>query len=317
MHNRSAGLTVLPHLDNLLRHLLISKVPSLTSEDQVRFQPPDQDWRNVVSNLSPRVALNVYLVDLRENRKLRSNERLRTVDRGVATDTPAPGRVDCHYLITAWSPATVTAAVEPSLDEHALLYEVTAALMSHMPLVPRAAYFPDPLPAGFPSLIADAELPSALLPVEGFPKYAEFWGTMGNVHPWKPAIYLQVTLPVALPTEIAGPLVTTRITEYRQSGRPETAELWIQIGGTVFDASVDPPRAVPRAWVRLETETGNLAVEGATLQTSETNELGRFTFGGLTPGRYRLRTRARDLGERVRLDVVVPSPTGEYDVRFP
>jgi hypothetical protein len=302
---------MIAHVDNLLRHLFIDQVTNITSEDQVRFQPPDQEWRTVVSNLGVRNALNVYLFEMRENRKLRTNERSREIQNGIATDTPAPRRVDCHYLITAWSPATVTPAVEPTLDEHRLLYEVTAVLMNHESLVPRQVFAPDPLPAGFPELIADAELPVTILPVEGFAKYAEFWGTMGNIHPWKPAVYLVVTLPVALHKEVAGPLVTTRITEYRQSGTPETAEVWIQIGGTVLDASVDPPQPLPRAWVRLETTTGE------PLQTTETDELGHFTFGGLHPGRYQLRARSEGSGEKLRPNVDIPSPTGEYDVRLP
>ena len=300
---------MLPHLDNLLRHLFISRVATMTSEDQVRFQPPDQDWRTAVSNLGARNALNVYLFDVRENRKLRSNERTRDIRNGIAIDTPAPSQMDCHYLITAWSPATVTTAIEPTLDEHALLYQVTAVLLNHAPLVPREVYQPDPLPTGFPGLIADAELPATVLPVEGFPKYAEFWGTMGNIHPWKPAVYLVVTLPVAMLDEIAGPLVTTRITEYRQSGRPEAAEVWIEIGGTVVNASVKPPVPLARAWVRLETSASE------PVQSTETSEAGRFTFPGLRAGRYRLRARATGFAEKTR-DIDVPSLSGDYDVRF-
>src|SRR5262245_48655344 len=102
------------HLDNLLRHLFLAQLVDITSEDQVGFQPPDEDWRGHVTNLQHN-ALNVYLVDLRENRKLRSNERARAVQNGMVSETPAPRRVDCHYLITAWSPAEITLAVEPAL----------------------------------------------------------------------------------------------------------------------------------------------------------------------------------------------------------
>lgn len=200
---------MLSHLDNLLRRLLLSQVPGLTDEAQIRFQPPDEDWRNYVANLTvggqPANALNVYLTELRENRKLRSNERTRDIDKGVVIETPAPLRVDCHYLLTAWSPGTVTLAVEPTLDEHELLYNVTAALMKNESLVPSRVYAPGKPPADFPKLIEDAELPIVILPVEGFPKYAEFWGTMGAKHPWKPAIFLVITLPVALQTQEAGP----------------------------------------------------------------------------------------------------------------
>jgi hypothetical protein len=300
---------MLKHVDNLLRQLFISGVPSITSEDQVRFQPPDQEWRTVVSNLGARNALNVYLVEIRENRKLRSNERLREIDNGIVHERPAPLRMDCYYLITAWSPARVTTAVEPALDEHQLLYDVTAALMRRRSFVPREVYFPASLPSDFPPLIADAQLPISLLPVEGFPKYAEFWGTMGNVHPWKPAVYLVVTIPVELTREVMGPLVTSSITEYRRSGLPQTAEAWMQIGGTVINR-IDSSKVPVGTWVGIETRPTNKL-----LQTTITDESGRFTFAKLSPGPYRLRVTDLELGEKER-EIDVPSPTGEYDVEF-
>ena len=300
------------HLDNLLRHLLMSEVtglvpspPAPVIEDQIGFQPPDDAWRTHVSNLQ-RNALNVYLLDLRENRKLRSNERVRSIENGIVNEEPAPRRLDCHYLITAWSPATVTPALEPTLDEHPSLYEVTGVLMNNEPLVPLRVYDPDPLPVGFPAAISEAELPTTILPVEGFPKLAEFWGTVE--WRWKPGIYLIVTLPVVLDTQVAGPMVTTRITEYRQTGRLETVEVFIQIGGTVTDAGGNP---VGGAWVRLETPADD------PLQTTYTDERsaseGRFTFLKLAAGDYQMRVRASGFTEEVR-DITVPSSTGEYDV---
>jgi hypothetical protein len=262
-----------------------------------------------------------------------------------------------------------------------------------------------------------------------------------------------VTIPVALLTEIAGPIVTTRITKYLITGRPETEEVWVQIGGHVLSpnrpvavgnaivqviggggspVTVDnaapfrvgdtitsnninraaitliagnaltlsnplaglavgnavrianitpsqnsfrmadatgltaggsvvitgddasnpgtivteraviagvaadgfvtleadlsrsrtfnlnvPPAAAPTlqqalsgVWVILET------LAGERLQTTQTNNLGRFTFGDLHPGQYVLRTRALGLAEITR-QIEVPSPTGEYDLQFP
>jgi hypothetical protein len=135
-------------------------------------------------------ALNIYLADLRENRQLRSNERVRAVHNGIVSETPAPRQVDCHYLITAWSPAEVTPAVAPTLDEHAMLAAVSGVLMRHESLVPREVYAPDPLPATFPLEIAEAELPAVVLPGEGFPKFADFWGTMGESCRWNRAVSL-------------------------------------------------------------------------------------------------------------------------------
>ena len=304
--------------DNLLRQLLIDQIPQLTDEAQVRFQPPDADWRTYVTNLTvlgnPANAINIYLADVRENRKLRSNGRTRTFDNGFVNEEPDPARIDCHYLISAWSPATATPAVEPTLDEHALLYQATATLFQHSPFNPSRVY-----PIGsaalnaWPEPFRDVELPAVVDPVDGFAKLAEFWSGMGQGSVWRPAVYLVATLPVALLVEFAGPMVTTRITEYRITGHPETAEVWIQIGGHVLDTTNPLPGGQPApvsgAWVILETLAGDR------LQLVETNELGRFSFGDLRAGSYRLRTEALGLGPLMRV-VDVPSPSGEYDLQF-
>src|SRR5687768_10312129 len=119
-------------LDELLRTLLMQGVAGLRSvpvspagqspvtREQVAFRPPNDDWVKDLKSLQLN-AFNVYLVDLRENRKLRSNERVRTApENGTVYTQPAPARMDCHYLISAWSPTEfLTPSVEPILDEHA------------------------------------------------------------------------------------------------------------------------------------------------------------------------------------------------------
>jgi hypothetical protein len=307
-------------LDELLRKILMEQVESLRAtadspssankvdETQIGFQPPDSDWSTVVKGRNVN-ALNLYLVDLRENRKLRTNERERRVENGVALDLPAPTRLDCHYLISAWSPTDITTQTTPTLDEHLLLYQTTAVLLKNAPLNPSKIY-PTNLNK-WPEQFKTVDLPAVVLPSEGFPKLAEFWGTMGQGNRWKPVVYLIVTLPIALVTEVAGPLVTTRITEYRQDSLAETAEVRIQIGGTLYDKSGSP---VSRAWVRLETASNE------PLQTTTTDDTGHFTFGNLQPGQYQLRARAVGLGEVTSPNAVdVPSllPDGTpYDLRF-
>jgi hypothetical protein len=298
-------------LDNVLRTLFLTRVPGLSNESQVRFEPPDENWRNTVSTLTvngdPADALNVYLVDLRENQELRGNERVRTISEGIVSDEPAPARVDCHYLVTAWSPAAMTPAVEPTIDEHLLLYNTLAVLENAVPINPSRIYPPGSAAlAAVPELIRDSELPTSVAPPDGYAKLPEFWGAMGVNNRLKPAIYLVVTIPVVLEAIVAGPLVTTKIIEFRQSGKPETAEVWIQIGGRVLDPAEAP---VGGAWVALET------LDGRPLQTTTTNVLGRFTFDALRADSYQLRTRARGLGEQTR-QLEVPTETGEYDLRF-
>jgi hypothetical protein len=295
---------MIDHLDNLLRHLFLARISELTSEDQIRFQPPDQDWRTHVATLSGN-ALNVYLLTLSENLKLRSNERLRDVQSGEVRETPAPRRLDCHYLITAWSPAAVSPMIEPTVDEHALLYKVTVALVNAEPLIPRRVYDPNPLPANFPAAIADAELPTLVMAPEVSPRMGEFWSTVD--FRWKPGVHLVVTLPLLLETQVTGPMVTTSITEYRQTGGTEPAEVWIRIGGTVVTGT--PQHPVAGAWVQLETPGGT------PLATVTAGDDGRFIFDALGAGPYALRVRAAGFTE-AKKNIQVPSATGGYDVEL-
>ncbi len=162
---------MIQYLDAVLRQMLIDEVPALALPDHIGFAPPDQVWRTQVHQGTD-LVLNVYLIDLRDNRRLRSNGTVLEVSMGQSAQQPAPRRMDCHYLISAWSPAA--AAMEPTLDEHGLLGAVAAAFADRDHLVPRDVFSPGPLPATFPVAIADWELPVTLMPVEGFPKLAEF-----------------------------------------------------------------------------------------------------------------------------------------------
>ncbi len=81
-------------MDSLGCHLFLPEIAGLTDEAQVRFQPPDEEWRTYVSNLTvgwqSANALNVYLTELRENRKLRANERVRSVDSRTTSEQTGP-----------------------------------------------------------------------------------------------------------------------------------------------------------------------------------------------------------------------------------
>jgi hypothetical protein len=316
---------MLNHLNLLLRKLFEKQLQLKVG--QIGFEPPDQDWRTYVDGLDPKIALNLYLVDLRENHGLRSNEQVRTIQNGSVTETPAPRWVDCHYLITAWDRATpaIAQGVEPTLVEHGILYGVMSTLLSietqlykdGKPLTPRHVYEPDPLPSDFPAALADANLPTSILPGEGFPKLAEFWGTMGTGYRWKPVVYLVVTLPVVMLQETIHSMVTALVTRYGQTPK-EIPEVLIEIGGSVLDTQNPLPNGDPspvvKAEVRLETPAGEL------LQTTKTDEQGHFTLAGLQAGTYQLHVQAEGLGEKTRAVDVYADPHGTglilYDVQF-
>jgi Pvc16 N-terminal domain/Carboxypeptidase regulatory-like domain len=307
---------MIDEVSKLLRHLFITQVPDLrvpgsagVLPQQVRFEPPDSAFAALANGIVVSTGtttikapvLNVYLVDLRENRKLRSNERIRSNGNGFAIDEPAPARMDCHFLITAWVPGDPAPNVEPTLDEQALLYEVLVALFQNAPL--NSAQLSPPL-AGLPALIDGVDLPTTVTPVDGFQKLGEFWGTMGNRARWLPAVYLILTVPVAYREEITGPLVTTKSTAFDLDNERET---FIQIGGVVLDPA---GAAVAGAWVRLETPLG------VALGVTGSDENGRFSFDGLAAGTYEVRVRApQPLGETTET-LTVPSPAGGYEVQF-
>ena len=248
--------------NTILRALLKSQVAGLhpATDPQIGFVPPDADWRGQVKTLA-RKAINAYLVDVRENRKLRSNERRRTEENGVWTEEPPPHRVDCHYLITAWSPAHPFNH-QAQQDEHEILSEVLAVLLEYDPLKPSSV--PGFVKGAIPDAIWNADLPTQVVPAEGFPKLAEFWGTMGAGYRWKPALYLIVTLPVVPPTREIGGMVTTCITRYLPSKGSDQAEVWIQIGGARCDPG--PARAGGR---------GTRRAGGCQQPASSDNRVGR------------------------------------------
>ena len=290
---------MLPEVDDELRTLLRAKMTTLgagtpagVTSGQVSFHPPDGEWASDVKGLAPKKAVNVYLAEVRENRALRSNERLERHLSGAVFRDPAPMQADCHYLISAWSGATDRRA--RTLEEHRILAEVLQVLVSVGGLT-----------------VNGIELPTMVAPHEGFPKLAEFWGTMGEHHRWRPVVQLVVTIPVQATTELAGTEVTTRLTDYGDTSNAAAGELLVQIAGVITDRSLTPPILVPRAWVRLETPTG------APLATTTSDARGRFTFLELSPGSYHLRVRAEGRDEPPVTPITVPSASGRYDLEFP
>ncbi len=306
-------------VDTLLRDVILAAgIPQMNQVAQIRFQPPDGTLRGDVLNLNLRV-LCAYLVDLREHRKLRSNERFTARIADNIEVLPAPARVDCHYLISAWTPTQPAPGVEPTLEEHTLLYQTSAVLFQEGSLCPSRAYAPGSAPLiAWPALFRDDELPTVVLPVEGFLKLSEFWGTMGPNSPWKPCIHWVITVPVALLREIQGPPVTTTITDHRiwdPAAAGVEGDVWAQIGGQVLDlANPFPdgrPGPLPGAWVLLEDPA-----TGRILQTTTADDDGHFIFNRIQRAQYRLRAGIVNRGQQNRV-VDVPSPTGEYELRFP
>lgn len=127
----------------LLKDYLVRQ--NIVPASNVTLGPPN---RNYVVGLPQGQSVNIYLADLRENRKLRTHERLRT-DPGLGTNDKVreslyPAWVDAHYLITAWD--TSSDQSTRALKEQEVLSAVSAALLAGDPFTPREVY-PDPTDA--------------------------------------------------------------------------------------------------------------------------------------------------------------------------
>lgn len=114
-------------LDSTLAELLQRELPpSLVQQVSISFATPDGQFPPASVTLP---AIDLFLYEINENRDLRTHEAQteRLVD-GRVVRTPAPARVDCHYLVTAWAKTGVQL---PEQDEHRLLGEVMRVLLRH------------------------------------------------------------------------------------------------------------------------------------------------------------------------------------------
>jgi hypothetical protein len=117
------GLAMLNLLDESLEEFLRAAVPLPKREIDVSFDAPDKDWSARVS----RPTINVYLWDVRRNVSER-DLGMQTVHDGNGHPhrrAPLP-RINCRYLVTAW-----TADIR---DEHSLLGATLVALLRHSEL---------------------------------------------------------------------------------------------------------------------------------------------------------------------------------------
>lgn len=174
-------------LDMTIQKMLVTLAApgSVLAGAVVTFDLPDADWRAGVTKLT----VNCYLYDVRENRDMRTNERLiQRSDAGVAVALRQPPvRVDCTYCITAWSPADD----ESVLEEHRLLSQVLRLLLRN-PTIPSSVLqgmLVTQIPP-YPRVIASGDT------IKNMP---EFWGALDQQ--LKPALNYTITLALMLDEE--------------------------------------------------------------------------------------------------------------------
>jgi uncharacterized protein DUF4255 len=116
----------------------------------IYFLTPDNEFPG--PNSLP--AINLFLFSIQENRDLRNTSRAaQRSSAGSVTLPKAPVRVDCHYLVTAYSNLSNTSPQSP-FDEHQILGETMRVLFRY-PDIP-SQYWANPA-----------------VSVEGLPLYSE------------------------------------------------------------------------------------------------------------------------------------------------
>lgn len=162
-------------LDESLEAFLREVVPLPARDVDIAFAAPDAEWS---ATLSTRPTVDLYLWDIRPNLTERDYGEVIVEEqdgRRFRRD-PLP-RVDCRYLITAW-----TSEVR---DEHSLLGDVLSALLVN-PVIAAGH-----LQGVFASV---RPLPSMRLRAGDGSENSDFWSALGGQ--LKPGLDLVVTITV-------------------------------------------------------------------------------------------------------------------------
>lgn len=169
-------------LDKTLTKLLDdSRAPADLLAAEVNFDVPKEGYA------PEKDTLNLYLYDVHENRGLRDPAPIIELIDGEYKKRRPPIRVDCSYMLTAWSAQSGDNA---SAKEHLLLSQ-TLLWLSRFPSIPV-----DYLPAEwkdntrpdfqpFPVRMVVAEM-------NGVKEPGEFWSALGS--PPRPSVNVVVTI---------------------------------------------------------------------------------------------------------------------------
>jgi hypothetical protein len=256
------------------------------------FTVPDDAWQTRVK-ADNTVRLNLYLFEVRENRDFRRAEWDTVPDSSATTVlSQPPVYLDCHYLVSAWSPAEDTEATTPVLDEHLVLAEALRVLLRTPLVTPQALGI-----VGGSPVFQQSEVCLSVAPPEAPRILNDFWSTMRL--PWRPAIQVVATAPLDLLLDLPpAPRLTTLIQRFGGPGGA-AAEERITFAGWVLRQADDGP--LPGATVERRALDSD-----ATVESVSTDAQGRFAFAGLPPGPQRLRASQTGLAPLQR-DLDLPN----------
>jgi hypothetical protein len=195
--------SIIDDLDRTVEDLLKNELMPHIENVKVSFAAPDSNFHKTITP----PAVDLFLYDIRENTELRNAAWI--VERQFERDSTtgkitekafkqrSPVRVDCSYLITAWSGDGKSQPTE----EHLLLSEVMKVLLRH-PTIPEVM---------LKGTLQGQEPPCAALQPGRLQSVGEFWQALGGKP--KAALNYTVTIGVvpdrAIKTEV--PVVDKRL----------------------------------------------------------------------------------------------------------
>jgi hypothetical protein len=237
-----------------------------------------------------KTIIDLFLYDVRENTELRSNEYVVERMNNQSIIHPAPLRLNCSYLVTAWP----VGGPEIALQEHRLLTQALRAL-GQFPIIP-AKYLQGSLVGQEPPLPMMALHPDALK------NLSEFWTSVGNK--LRASLTVTVTIGVPLFADVADFMVTTRTTAVApaETGSPDT---FVQVGGRVLDLAA---RGIAGALVDILDAT---LQETGLRETTDAE--GRFSFVRVPIGTQNLRAVASGFQDKTQ-QLVVPGRQEDYEI---
>lgn len=274
-------------LDLTIRKLLedVNTQPSLAGVD-ITFSPPDG-----VFTFNQK-TLDVFLYGVHENRILRDPVPILELVGGIVTRRVPPLRVNCDYLVTAWSKQPGAAGVQ---EEHLILAAAMIKL-SQFTTMPVAYLQNSMVGQPFPVPVSVAQS------AEG-KSLGEFWSALGQSP--RSSFHLMITIAMDIGVSVdEGPPVTTKeivLHPDLPTATPQIESVF-GVGGVVRDTQT--AAAIAGADVTL---TGRAP--------TKTDAEGRYRFGGLVAGNYSVTAQAAGSTTSKTKQITVPAAViSDYDI---
>lgn len=276
---------MLDDLDRSLRTLLVRELPRVAEKIEpdgfdIRFDVPNREFNSRLA----KPTLCLYLYNIQENHDLRGWNWKISRGNGSAETRRPPVRLDCTYMITAWSNE-----VE---DEHRLLAGAARALFRN-PVLPQEI-----LEGG---LANDFEITTEVAQPETFKDIVDIWSVLDN--DLRPSVRVTVTVPLDVDVAYESPMAGDR-----------------EIG--LEDPSWTPPASKPVSMTARLVREGK-PVPGARIRadvsSATTDKNGEFSLRRVKPGRQTVFVLADGQFHQFEVDlpgegvVELPKPSTESE----